>query len=127
MYDVLLNGSAIGYAKVDREGLYYKFQCNCKFYDHKIYRIKVSDGVTEIQLGICVPEGDRFTLHTKIPIKRLQKGGLLFTAEVQHEKKIIIEREREANELLKKTAEDKDNPILFGNRAGEYFDQLTIK
>lgn len=91
MYDILLNGLTIGHVQVDREGLYYKFRCNCKFNDNKIYRIKVTDSVTEITLGICVPEGDNFILNTKVPVKKLQKDSLIFTAELRSEQAIVAE------------------------------------
>ena len=91
MCDILLNGLSIGRVQVDREGLYYKFRCKCKFNDNKIYRIKVSDGITEIILGICVPEGDNFILNTKVPVKKLQKDTLIFTAELRSEQAIVAE------------------------------------
>ncbi len=91
MYDILLNDLTIGHVQVGREGLYYKFRCICKFNDNKIYRIKVNDGLTEIILGVCVPEGEHFILNTKIPVKKLQKDTLVFTAESRNESVFTVE------------------------------------
>lgn len=91
MYDVLLNNIPVGNVQVDREGLYYKFQCSCRFPQNRIYRIRVSDGKSEIMLGVCIPKGDQFVLNTKIPTKKIQGETLLFTAETQNEMGICVE------------------------------------
>ena len=91
LYNILLNDLVIGHVQVGRVGLYYKFWCICKFNDNKIYRIKVSDGITEIVLGICVPEGDHFVLNTKIPVNRLQQDSLVFRAEPRNESIFTVE------------------------------------
>ena len=44
-----------------------------------IYRLIVSGEMTRENLGILVPEGGDFILRTKIPVKRIGDGKMVFT------------------------------------------------
>lgn len=79
MYPILYYNAPVGDAEMKREGLYYRFICTCTPPDTEMYRIFVSDGKTEIDLGICVPEGGRFVLRCALPAKRLSGQTLVFT------------------------------------------------
>ncbi len=81
MYKIMLNGEQVGHAQVEREGLYYRFNCTCALKDNKLYRIVVGDGKTKIKLGVCVPDGQSFVLSTKIPVKYLQGNSFCFLME----------------------------------------------
>lgn len=81
MYKILWNGKQVGQAKVEREGLYYKFTCVCVFHNYDIHRIIVSDGKELVKLGVCIPDGDKFTLSTRVPAKYLPGSSLCFTVE----------------------------------------------
>ena len=78
MYSVMWHGKPVGYATVEKEGLYYKLKCFCQPEQKRYYRIKVNDCCTEIDLGICVPSGAGFTLTTRVPVRKLNKDQLKF-------------------------------------------------
>ncbi len=79
MYDIFLNDVPVGRAEVKKEGLYYRFICNCTPPDAGIHRISVSDGNTVRDLGICVPMGSKFTLTARLPVKYLREDKLAFS------------------------------------------------
>ena len=64
-----------------------------------------------------------------ITVKSTELGVKAYTMEFSAKggsiENIVIRNFNFCGKVL--TEEDKDNPILFGNRAGDYFDQLTIK
>ncbi len=86
MYEIVFGDKTVGKASVIKEGLYYKISCLCKPPDQKLYRIRVSDGMTEKDLGLCVPEENGFTLRASVPAKYLKGDSLLFTM-VPHDRK----------------------------------------
>lgn len=78
MYDILLGGQTAGRATVVREGLYYCFDCRCDLGGETIWRIQVRCGERTEDLGIPVPEGGRFVLRRRVPVKRLGEGEMTF-------------------------------------------------
>lgn len=80
MFKIILNGKRVGNSTVEKSGLYYSIRCECVFLDKKPYRIVANDGKTTVDLGICVPEGNRFIIKTKIPVKRLNLENAEFMA-----------------------------------------------
>lgn len=77
-YEVLLGKEAVGRVLVSREGLYLRFLCRCNLSGDVVCRLSVSCGGKEENLGVLVPEGDRFGLETKLPIKKLGQGTPAF-------------------------------------------------
>ena len=71
MYQILMDGKNVGAVDVNREGLYYKFSCLCVPPDDKIYRIFLRDGSGTRNLGVCVPEGKKYMLNVRIPVKKI--------------------------------------------------------
>ncbi len=84
MEPIILGGQAVGTAEVQREGLYYCFDCRCRLSGEIMYRLTVRCGERTENLGIPVPEGGRFVLRTRIPVKRLGEGTFLIRAEPKH-------------------------------------------
>ena len=78
MWDIYYNDKVMGAANVKKEGLYYIIFCECTLPGDGIYRIIVSDGNTERNLGICVPTGNRFTLCARVPVKGLNEEKMTF-------------------------------------------------
>ncbi len=79
MYEIIGSDIVVGTAQVKKEGLYYRFICNCTPPDKAIYRIYVSDGVNQWDLGICVPEDDGFVLKTRVPAKFFKIDNFSFS------------------------------------------------
>ena len=83
-YPILLDGQAVGEAKVHREGLYLLFSCRCRFPDKGVYTISVTDGNRREELGIPAPDGGSFLLTTRRPAKLLRDKPLVFSARPRH-------------------------------------------
>ena len=90
MFDILMDTQVVGNARVDREGLYYRFTCTCTPPDSGIHRIRVSDGNNTKDLGICVPTGTAFSLVSRVPIKYLPGDKLSFTLVPKEKKEISV-------------------------------------
>ena len=79
MYEIIFGNKTVGNATVKKEGLYYKITCVCNPPSRKLHRITVGNGTTEIDLGICVPDENGFTLSARVPIKQLLGDNFLFS------------------------------------------------
>ena len=73
IYDVTLNGKAVGQVTVTKEGLYYQFSCTVRLPEKGRYRLMACCEASNIDLGLCIPRW-----CTKIPIKRFKKGNYRF-------------------------------------------------
>lgn len=69
MFKIYYNNKSVGNAQISEEGLYYRFRCSCTLPKDDLFRISVTDGVKRQDLGICVPEGEKFTLTKRLPKK----------------------------------------------------------
>jgi hypothetical protein len=83
-YDVYLGQESVGKVDAQVEGLYYRFQCRCKLSGEVVYRLLVSCGDHQENLGALIREGDSFGLHTRLAMKRLGKGKLQFRLLPKH-------------------------------------------
>ncbi|MBO5891945.1 MAG: hypothetical protein J6Q30_04450 [Oscillospiraceae bacterium] len=83
-YPILMGAQEIGTAKVTRQGLYYRFDCRCQLSGDVVCRLTVTCGASTHNLGILVPEGGAFGLHTKMPVKQLGEGALQFGVRPNH-------------------------------------------
>ena len=83
-YEIYLGDKPIGKAVVQRQGLYYRFDCRCCLEHDRMYRLSVEcDGHHE-NLGILMPAGGDHRLTKKLAVKRLGKGYLTFRASPKH-------------------------------------------
>lgn len=73
-YNVYHGRDTVGKVKVMRKGLYYRIACRCRLSGERVCRLTVKIGEKQENLGIPVPEGERFLLEKMIPIKRLGDG-----------------------------------------------------
>ena len=78
MFDVFIGDTQVGQANVKKCGLYYKIDCECMLIDKRVYRIVASNGMSKMNLGICIPREEKLILSTRIPIKKLSIEGLRF-------------------------------------------------
>ena len=86
MFDIILGNESIGKADVQKEGLYYRITCRCRLSGEVTYKVIASCGEQKADLGILVPENGAFMLTTRIPMKKLGEGAMLFRAEPRHPK-----------------------------------------
>lgn len=77
-FDISLHEKPAGYAKVSREGLYYRFECVVVEKLSQFHRLWVMTEKDQVDLGImlCRPEG--LTLTTKIPVSRFSSEEFRF-------------------------------------------------
>ena len=80
LYDIYQDEKKIGKAEVSREGLYYRFRCNCDLPEGKIYRLTVTCGGKTENLGIPIPYGDSFWLSTRLPVSKFSGDEPHFAA-----------------------------------------------
>lgn len=72
-YGVYAGDQEVGTVYVKREGLYYRFHCECQLAGKDICKVCVRCGGDALVLGTLIPEGRNFVLTTKLPIKRLKE------------------------------------------------------
>lgn len=77
-YDIFLERQAVGYAQLEKQGLYYRIQCSCNLPAPGPYRIEAASADRSIDLGICVRQDSEFTLVKRVPIKQLAEEPLSF-------------------------------------------------
>ena len=77
-YGVTCSGIPCGKVSVRQQGLYYHVHCRCKVVREDIYRLILTSGDHQENLGILIPEGDSFVLSRKIPAKQFPEGEWLF-------------------------------------------------
>ena len=87
LYDIFRGGEKIGKAEVRRDGLYYRFRCVCDLTGEVIYRLLVTWGEKQVNLGIPVPCGDAFRLDTRVAASKLGQGTPVFLAVPRHPEK----------------------------------------
>lgn len=85
-YPVILGSSAVGKARIQREGLYGRIFCRCDLPGETMYRLSAQWGETQIDLGTLVPMGSGFGLETRIPVKRLGEGNPVFRLRAKHDR-----------------------------------------
>lgn len=77
-YYIQLDGSVVGTAKVTIEGLYLHIICKCTFAESGLYKIEAEGPSGIVNLGTCVQLQGSFGLDTRVPVKRLGIGELVF-------------------------------------------------
>lgn len=86
VYPVTFCGKQTGKVIVNRKGLYYYFHCRCLLSDEKIYRLTVTCGKLQENLGILIPQNGIFVLDTKLAVKKIGEGEMSFTLKLKQEK-----------------------------------------
>lgn len=92
-YTVWLGKESVGQAIVERQGLYYCFQCRCQLLSGVMCRVTVSCGNISESLGVLVPAEGEYCLTKKIPSKNLPSGTPEFwiTPKLPHQKEICVD------------------------------------
>ena len=85
-YCIYLGNQKIGEAIVVKQGLFYSIHCLCDITGSVPLRITVK-GDREVDLGLCVPMGDRFGLNTSIAISKVGGSQLYFEGRPKHKVK----------------------------------------
>lgn len=85
IYSVYLAGEKIGTAEVMQQGMFYRIRCLCELSGSVPVRIIVA-AENQADLGLCVPMKNGFGLECRIPIKRIGRGDLRFSAKPKHTK-----------------------------------------
>lgn len=83
-YDVYLGQESVGTVSAEVEGLYYRFRCRCSLSGDVVYRLLVSCGDHQENLGVMIPVDGAFGLDTRLALKRLGKGMLQFRLLPKH-------------------------------------------
>lgn len=78
-YEVKFENQVAGKVKIDKEGLYYRFSCECRLPQSGIYRLMAECTDGKMPLGILVFESGKFVLNTKVAIKRFGTCPIAFS------------------------------------------------
>ena len=78
-FAVTLGENPVGKVLVSRRGLYYSFCCRCDLKGDDIYRLAVTCGGVQQNLGVLVPQDGGFALERKVPVKQIGEGDMTFT------------------------------------------------
>ena len=84
-YEIELGGETVGSITVRQEKLYYNFLCCCQLSGDVIFQLVAETPGGRESIGVLVPEGERFTLRTRLPVKRFPMGITRFILKPRHE------------------------------------------
>ena len=73
-YAVTFGKQACGKVQVLRQGLYYRFICRCRIRGDTLFRLRVSCGGRQEELGVLAPVDGGFGLDRKLPVKNFKEG-----------------------------------------------------
>lgn len=77
-YPVFWNGKEAGEVAVVKQGLYYQFSCRVDLPPGSHCRLFAHTAAGSRDLGLCIPDGNRFILQTRIPVKHFSEGEYRF-------------------------------------------------
>lgn len=83
-YGILLGGEEVGKAQVTQEGLYYCFCCKLKLSGDVMYKLVLQREGETMELGVPAPQGDVFTLTTRVPCKKVGDSSFSILAVPKH-------------------------------------------
>lgn len=89
VYEVWLTDKIAGEVLISREGLYYRFLCSVRIPKGSHYHLVANSGGGNIDLGLCIPQGDSFVRSTKIPVKRFGSSNYRYILSEKGEKQVI--------------------------------------
>ena len=84
-YEIRLGSAVVGNAEVEKQGLYYRFSCRCRLTGKTMYRIVVSCGAGQVDLGVCIPMEGQFGVDRKLPCKHFGEGPPSFLLLPKHQ------------------------------------------
>ncbi len=64
----------MGEAKVEKQGLYYRFSCQCRLSGEVVCRLVAENGDRQENLGIPMPKDGEFALERRIPASHFPPG-----------------------------------------------------
>lgn len=73
-YPLLLGSETVGTVQIKREGLYLRFCCRCRLPGDVMYKLQVSCGGKEANLGVLAPTGGYFGLNKRVSARHLGQG-----------------------------------------------------
>ncbi len=113
-YDITFEAAPVGTARMEKQGLYYRFVCRCRLPEEGLYRIHVILGDKREDLGICVPVDGTFGMDKMISAKRLGGGTPAFELVIKDWKppeRKVEEEPQNVEELTEEEARpEEENP-----------------
>lgn len=89
-FEIYMGAHCIGWANIEREGLYYRVCCRCSIKEKSFFRVVATCANGKHPLGILVPTASGFTLTARIPIRKVDLNTVCFSVEPQDSCERII-------------------------------------
>lgn len=91
VYSIYSGDMKIGTANVQVCGLYYRINAICTVDNTGMHRLQAHGDVGDVDLGLLVPERDKFILCRDVPVKCLGEGELRFSLKGSNHNKCSIQ------------------------------------
>ena len=85
-YEIIHGDRCVGTMEVKPQGLYVGFSCRCDIRVPGFARVKARWQDRELDLGVLIPAGQRFSLDTKVAAKKCGTGIPEFRIDTGEEK-----------------------------------------
>ena len=96
-WTVTYEGRAVGKCRIQKNGLYYHFNCRCELVSHQVCRLQVSCAGKRTDIGVLIPSDNCILLEKRIAAKHFQVGQpeltLMVSGEIGIEECFIPVRE----------------------------------
>lgn len=83
-YNVYQGEESLGKVHVQKQGLYYRFFCRCKFSGQVMYDLQLNWDDGKALLGLLTPMDGQFGLEVKVPVKRVGQHNWRFSLRPHH-------------------------------------------
>ena len=77
-YTIVMAGRSVGIVHIKHKDLYYHLACSCSLPDDRFYRVVAECNGEQINVGICVPEDDHYTVTARIPVCKIKNDRISF-------------------------------------------------
>lgn len=84
-FEIYYGSKVAGTALIESQGLYHKIECTCQIPTKELYRVFLRTATTEINLGVCIPVGEKGTTTRKIPANHIDLNDLFFYVVAKNE------------------------------------------
>ena len=79
--EIYFGVNCVGWASLEKEGLYYRISCKCNMTEKSIFRVIMASANGRYPIGVLLPAAPGFALSARIPVKKVDLNTLHFMVE----------------------------------------------